>query len=349
MSISKPKVYIIILNYKTWADTIECLESVLRNDYENYQVIVVDNDSPNNSMEYIKAWADGKLDVFVSKDSPLRNLSYPPIPKPISYLFYTKDEIELLELENKYAPLIFIKSDYNGGFSYGNNLGIKYALKKDDFDYVWLLNNDTVIEKDALKNLVDKALYYKKQNKKIGIIGSKILYYDKPKIIQSVGCKMNKFLGTSSQIGELEKDMGQYDNEDIVKEFYYITGASMFITKDFLKDVGLLSEDYFLYYEEPDLAERGRKKGYSLGYSFTSRVYHKEGSTIGSSSKGELKSELSDYYSLKNRVVFMKKFYPYYLPIALLGFIVVIINRVKREQFNRLKTVLKALKDGLFS
>ena len=51
-----PKVYIIILNYNGWQDTIECLESVLRNDYPNYQVIVVDNGSPNNSMEYIKAW-----------------------------------------------------------------------------------------------------------------------------------------------------------------------------------------------------------------------------------------------------------------------------------------------------
>jgi len=50
-----PKVAIIILNYNGWQDTIECLESVLRNDYPNYQVIVVDNGSSNNSMEYIKA------------------------------------------------------------------------------------------------------------------------------------------------------------------------------------------------------------------------------------------------------------------------------------------------------
>ncbi|PMP88652.1 MAG: glycosyltransferase family 2 protein, partial [Caldisphaera sp.] len=56
-----PKVYVIIVNYNNWPDTIECLESVLRSDYQNYQVIVVDNSSPNNSMDYIKLWANGNL------------------------------------------------------------------------------------------------------------------------------------------------------------------------------------------------------------------------------------------------------------------------------------------------
>ncbi len=69
-----PKVYVIILNYNGWADTIECLESVLRNDYLNYQVIVLDNNSPNNSIEYIKAWAEGN--VWLKSDHPLRNLSF---------------------------------------------------------------------------------------------------------------------------------------------------------------------------------------------------------------------------------------------------------------------------------
>ena len=72
-----PKVYIVILNYNGWTDTIECLENVLRNDYPNYQVIVVDNNPPNNSMEYIKAWAEGKLDVRINLTNLLRNLSLP--------------------------------------------------------------------------------------------------------------------------------------------------------------------------------------------------------------------------------------------------------------------------------
>ena len=73
---------------------MECMESVLRNDYQNYQVIVVDNSSPNNSMEYIKKWAEGKLDVWVRKDHPLRHLSFPPVKKPIPCVFYNRAEAE---------------------------------------------------------------------------------------------------------------------------------------------------------------------------------------------------------------------------------------------------------------
>jgi len=83
-----------LLNYNNWQDTVECLESVLRNDYPNYQVIVIDNNSPNNSMEYLKAWADGRLDVWVSPKNPLRNLSFPPLKKPIPYVYYTREEAE---------------------------------------------------------------------------------------------------------------------------------------------------------------------------------------------------------------------------------------------------------------
>jgi len=165
-----PKVYIIILNYNNWADTIECLESVLRNDYPNYQVIVVDNNSSNNSMEYIKAWAEGKLDVWVNPKHPLRYLSFPPVKKPIPYVHYTREEAEnggnkFLEdklkenlpegITTKY-PMIFIQTGENLGFAGGNNVGIRYAFSKNDFEYIWFLNNDTVIEKDALFKLVQK-------------------------------------------------------------------------------------------------------------------------------------------------------------------------------------------------
>lgn len=159
---SVPKVYIIILNYNGWYDTIECLESVLRNDYTNYQVIVLDNNSPNNSMEYIRAWADGKIDVWVKPDNPLRHLSFSPLPKPIPYVCYTREDAEkggISEIEENARdkgfngittnyPLIFIQTGENLGFAGGNNVGVRYALAKDDFDSVILLNNDTVIKKE---------------------------------------------------------------------------------------------------------------------------------------------------------------------------------------------------------
>jgi GT2 family glycosyltransferase len=164
-----PKVYIILINYNGWADTIECLESVLRNDYPNYQVIVVDNNSPNNSIEYLKAWAEGKLDVWVNSDNPLRNLSFPLVPKPIPYIYYTREEAEKggspeieEELKNKIPkhitskyPLVFIQSGGNLGFAGGNNVVIKYALVKGDF-------NSTILESGfKLYHVINSEIWHK--------------------------------------------------------------------------------------------------------------------------------------------------------------------------------------------
>lgn len=101
------KVYIIIVNFYNWWDTIECLESVLRSDFFNYQIIVVDNNSPNNSLEHLKAWADGKMDIYIPPHRPLKCLTYPPVKKPIPYLCYTKEEAEKggnSLLESRFSP-----------------------------------------------------------------------------------------------------------------------------------------------------------------------------------------------------------------------------------------------------
>jgi len=300
-----PKVYIILLNYNGWTDTIECLESVLRNDYPNYQVIVVDNNSPNNSMEYLKAWAEGKLDVWVNPNNSLRNLSFPPVSKPIPYIYYTRKEAEKggslkteealknkmpKDITSKY-PLVFLQSGDNLGFAGGNNTGIRYALVKNDFEYIWLLNNDTVIRKDSLIKLVEFA-----EKNNTGISGSVLMYYDSPNTVQTYGGHINKFLGTSHRI--LKK-------EQIKDKLNYIVGASFLINRKVIEKIGLLPEVYFLYYEETDYCFNASKNGFSLGVALDSVVYHKEGQSTGASKK--LKSEI-DALSLTNRIKFHKKY-----------------------------------------
>ena len=86
---------------------IECLESVLRNDYPNYQVIVVDNDSPNNSMDYIKKWAEGKSEAWVNPKYALRYLSYSLVNKPISLEYY---QISIVKIHTASFVEFLIKS-----------------------------------------------------------------------------------------------------------------------------------------------------------------------------------------------------------------------------------------------
>src|ERR1700757_2392454 len=80
-----PRVYIVLLNWNGWRDTIECLESVLRLDYPDYKVIVCDNASSDGSMEHIRSWARGDL-AAESRTPALASLVTPPVPKPVRFI-----------------------------------------------------------------------------------------------------------------------------------------------------------------------------------------------------------------------------------------------------------------------
>jgi GT2 family glycosyltransferase len=136
-----PLTYILILNWNGWRDTIECLESVLRINYPNYRVIVCDNKSTDNSYDNIKGWAHGYLSVHTTESNPLRGLSFPPIPKPVPYEEYDHLLAEKGGKPQESEKLILIQNGDNLGFAGGNNVGLRYAMARADFEYIWLLNN----------------------------------------------------------------------------------------------------------------------------------------------------------------------------------------------------------------
>jgi GT2 family glycosyltransferase len=331
-----PKVYIILLNYNNWADTIECLESVLRNDYPNYQVIVVDNNSPNNSMKYLKAWAEGKLDVWVKPDNPLRNLSFPPVPKPIPYVYYTREEAEKcknLDLEEKLKsnipegvttkyPIVFIQSGNNLGFAGGNNVGIRYALIKNDFDSVILLNNDTVIKGDAISILVDARLELGEK----AIYGGRIYYYSDPERLWYDGGKISEWTGRAFHLN-FNKFKRDLENKCHIIQINFISFCFVLMPKFILQKVGLLDETYFMYVDDWDYCYKVWKLGYKLYHVINSEIWHKVGA---SSRKGEV-SEFSVYWTIRNRIIFILKNLPFHQKIS--SFIFFIISRLIRFTF----------------
>jgi len=339
-----PKVYIVLVNYNGWKVTIECLESVLRSDYSNFQVIVVDNASKDNSIANILSWARGRQSAGVGNPQ-LARLTNPPLEKPINYVFYESEPAPDAVSRHKKSgdhSLILIQSGENRGFAAGNNIGIRYASVRNDAAYIWLLNNDTVVEADALSALVKKAGEYEKKRQKVGMIGAKLLYYDSPDRLQGVAGLYNKWFARSKHLGSFEVDRGQYDSETVTDKMDYPIGASLFVPTEFIKDVGPMCEDYFLYFEELDWAVRGKAKGWQLGYCWQARVYHKEGSSAGANSRVPWgKSKVADFCSIRNRILISKKFYPLQLWSVKLGFILVIINRIRRRQFDRVTWVFK--------
>jgi hypothetical protein len=323
------KTYIILLNYNGWGDTQECLESVLKLDYPNYQIIVVDNNSPNDSMSHLLAWAKGE--ELATVDNPeLAYLSNPLSTKPVEFVLYDKatalaggDASQEAQFSN---PIIFIQAGENNGFSAGNNIGIQYALSKNDFEYVWLLNNDTVVENNSLTMLFS----YAEQNV-IGICGSALMYYNEPKKVQAYGGTINKFFGTSKHI---------LDKLDIERKLDYVVGASFLINKKVIDEIGLMPEDYFLYYEETDYCFNSKNNGFKLGIATESVVFHKEGSSTGGSTDSHAKSEFSDVLGLKNRIKFHRKYLGGGIGLWS-GMVIAFYNRIKRRQFQRIWKVFR--------
>jgi GT2 family glycosyltransferase len=332
-----PKVYIVLVNYNTWEDTIECIESLKKIDYPNYQIIVVDNNSPNDSIKFLKEFFEGKLEVWISPYNPLRKYIFPPSQKPFKYVFMEENDIKKKSKfeDEDVDQIILIKANKNKGFAAGNNIAIKYALKKDDFEYIWILNPDTIVDKNSLKELIRCS----KEDDSIGLIGSKLMEYYSPDKIQSLGGLYNPLIA-SMKYPTSRKEINDTDTNTYI---YYPQGASMLVKKDFIKDVGLMCEDYFIYFEEIDWVIRGMQKNWKASYCESSVVYHKEGASIGSNKISTNRSDLSEFFFHRNRIIFTKKFFKNFIPLVYLSFLGVIFNRIKRKDFKKIKIILKAI------
>lgn len=347
-------VYCIILNWNGWRDTIECLESVQRLAYPNYRIVVVDNGSSDGSTDRIKAWAAGQLSVeskFFGCD---------PSTKPVGWTEYDRADGEAggrreLEAGSEGLPpnrqMVIIQTGANLGFAGGNNVGLRYALAKGNFGYVWLLNNDTVVERDSLTQMVRRM----QEKPDAGMCGSTLVYYHEPEKVQALGgSTYNKWLGhgrailvpsgvgPSKPVNPFQPASQPMDAERVERELACIVGASMLVSKSFLHDVGLMSEDFFLYFEDIDWAMRARGR-YALAYAPESIVYHKVGASIGSSSRPKEKSSTADYYGMKNRLVITRKHFPWALPTVYLGLLITMLNRVRRGQWDRVGMALKIM------
>lgn len=336
-----PPVSILILNWNGVADTLECLESVFRSDYPSFRVIICDNGSEDGSVERVAAWAEGKIDAASPASGPLSPYPCPPFTRPIPHVIHDRSGAEKGGTPaDADARLVIIRNGANLGYAAGNNVGLRYILARDDFTYVWLLNNDTVVTPGALSALVRRMI----EKPDAGLCGSTLLYYDKPEKVQALGGFVyNTWFACSHPIGH-ERTPYPSINATTVKaiesRMFGVQGAAVLASRAFLRDVGLMGEEYFLYFEEQDWAERARGR-YGLAYAAESIVYHKEGAKTGSSSQRmKEKSVVSDFYSIRNRIVFTRKYFPLRLPTVYLGLLGAILNRIARCQWQRIWMIL---------
>lgn len=316
------RVYIVIVNWNGWQDTIECLESVFRSDYPDYRVIVCDNDSSDDSIENIRNWADGEC-FCVGFSDRLKCFSAPPVPKPVAYLEYLRGEFEkdFAGIDHE-TRLILVRTGSNLGFAGGNNVALRYLMSRDDWGCVWLLNNDTVIEPGALSALVRRM----EGSPEVGMCGSLVPYYDKPDTIWVLGGgTFNRWLAKSACIGNGLSVKNILSCNEVEKRMKYVAGASSLVSKEFIEEIGLMCEDYFLYFEEPDWAFRGRHR-FGLAYAPESIVYHKVGMSTKKGSEPGTNIDRPEDYIFRNSLKFTKTFFPFSLPFV---FVRVAFNRIR--------------------
>jgi GT2 family glycosyltransferase len=293
MANDKPHISVIILNWNGWQDTIECLESVFKLDYETFNVILIDNHSSDDSLYQIRNWVSGTADVPINTKFP--ELIYPLHPKPINFIELTDGDFSGSDSILRNRDLVLIKNSANLGFAVANNQAMVLSEKLFQSKYYFLLNNDTVIEKDALTDLVERM----EEDDTISAAQSTIFSYEDNKKIASAGGRV-LFWGQTKYYKQIDT------NE--VKNISFISGCAFFIKAEVIRTHGYLTELFFHGEEDFEFSMRSKKKHLKIICSGGSRVYHKAGSSV--------KKLLRDYertvllFAL-NRTVNLKYYYPW--------------------------------------
>jgi GT2 family glycosyltransferase len=243
---SRPKVFIILINWNGKKDTLECLESLSKISYPNFKVVVVDNGSSDGSVQAI---------------------------------------------QERFPDVDLLKAKKNLGFTGGNNLAMRHAVGK-NAEFVFLLNNDTVVDSEIIDELLGASRLFNHE----GIFGPKIYYYSDPNKIWFAGTNWNPQRFEFVNIAHQQQDNNKNSNK--IKETDFVNGCALFLSTEILKKVGLFDERFFLTYEETDLCYRARAFGYKSILVPRAKVWHKVSVSFG----GEL-SPLFIYFMTRNRLL----------------------------------------------
>lgn len=226
----------------------------------------------------------------------------------------TDDSVKILK--KRYPWVTVISLAHNTGFTGGNNAGIHKTLQQ-RADFVWLLNNDTVVHTDALR-IVDGFT-----SDDIGIVGSKIYFapgheYHKARYSQAERGKVFWYAGGlvdwdnmyASHRGVDEVDHRQYDKTE---QTPFVTGCSMMVRRSVFESIGMLDEHYYLYLEDLDFCLRAKAKGYQIVYYPKSVIWH-----VNAGSTGGAGNPLHEYYITRNRLLVGMRFAPFRTKAALI-------------------------------
>jgi len=237
----------------------------------------------------------------------------------------------------KSKKIHLIRNKKNEGFARANNQGIKYSIKN-GFDYILLLNNDTLIKNDLLDSLIKQSSTLNQK-----IIQPLILNYDGTRI-WNAGGTINYFLGTFKT---LKKGESFKNFKTSINFTDWFSGCCVLIKSEIFKDIGYFDDRFFAYYEDVDFSIRLKSKGYSIAMMNDSYLKHFESASSKSSNQNEGNlSPYVHYLNIRNHIFLLKKHSKSFNTIGVLLYQLIkilsyLIYFLIRFRFNKFKMVLK--------
>ena len=312
-----PKTAVILLNWNSWKDTVACVSSLLQSESQDFVIVICDNASGDDSWSQICRWCEANVERGYELWVPGRH-----------WIGHTQ--------------VVLIQTGGNLGFAGGCNVGLRFALQQTRCEYLWLLNNDTRVTSTSLVHQVRCM----QENRDLGLLGSTLVYDDASHLVQCFGgYGFNFWTGRVRPFPFLPDAKQPPSVSDVERRMRYVSGASTFTTRRFVESVGLLNEQYFLYFEEIDWAVRGKQ--FRMSYCPASIVFHKEGGSIGSARSATRRSQQSELWLTRNRVLFTRTYFPEKLLTLLPWVLLVALIRVCTGRWKVAIVLLRGLWNGM--
>ncbi len=254
----------------------------------------------------------------------------------------TDGSIEMLRRE--FPRVTVLPQSRNLGFAAACNVGIRHALR-DHIEYVLLLNNDTFVASDVLREM----LVVIQSNARIAAVCPKMYFAERPQILWYAGADFSLWSGTPKHRGWKALDRGQFDHR---QEITQATGCAMLVRCSALREVGLFDEQLWAYVEDLEWSVRARKKGYCLAFAPKARLWHHDGATAVKS-LGSGSQSVRQFLSTRNMIFLARKHLSWWhVPSYALGFVLNHIVfytalRMWQRDFNAVRAIYQGLAEGL--
>jgi N-acetylglucosaminyl-diphospho-decaprenol L-rhamnosyltransferase len=294
VKVDSDRVAVIVVGFRNAGDVRQCVASLARCEPQNFDIFVCENGGGAAFQDLCDGFAHDDMVTAQKFASDIL---------PFSQCMAENEFVSLISyrLRETAISLFVGEAVENLGYAGAINSWLRSLLKQPGYVGFWILNPDTLAEPDALSELVK----YAKSNRK-GMVGSRIVSTRDPSFVHSRGLRWRPILASTEAVGfKAPANIGP-DSGKLEEQLDAPSGASFYVTRECVEQIGLMDERYFLFFEDLDWGMRA-KKACGLGYADNSVVRHEGGTTIGSAGTRKEKSGLAVFLEFRNRILFVKQ------------------------------------------